>query len=466
MNRRIGIALVVVIVVLAYPLAAWLIGLNAEHIWQQREQQVAQRYPFFETIKREYHRGVYSSTEEVTYRFGGRLAKSMPALAGATAQSSDLQITVRNTLHHGPLPQLRSFAPATIDTEIILPPQLRQKLTEFLGDKATLSIRTRLHWFGGTTTTLSSPAFERKTPEGVAINWRGLDGETDVGSNLQYAKATFTAPGLEVKAARGNVSLENFRGTTDLASSAFESVYLGTIGLTLARLELEQTASGEKTSLRSLTLTSKSSAQGEYLDFDLGLNVEALQVKQFNLTHVGYEIRASHLHGPSVATMNKSMQAMQAQSTTTPDPGRMLEIFKTDGVEILLHDPVLELPRIGFAMPEGELLISIKASAHGFTRAEIEGPPEDLKGVIAKHVQAAADLRIDTALLDKLLDTSGNGDKLTAQLQLLQRQGYLKLDGKALTTHLAFAGGQIQVNGRPFPPVSAGTGQAPPSSHP
>jgi uncharacterized protein YdgA (DUF945 family) len=470
-NRKVAIALVVVVLILAYPVAAWVIGLRAEHVWQQYEQQIARRYPFFDSVKREYHRGVYSATEEVTYHFGERFAKSMQTLGGG-APSSGLQITVRNTIHHGPLPQLRAFAPATIDTEVILPPQLKQGLTGLLGAKASLSIKTRLHWFGGSTSSLYSPAFEHETPEGVTITWRGLEGTTDIGADLEYQKGNVTAPGLKVKAAKGNVSLENIRATTDLQSSAFEAVSLGSIGVTLARLELEQTSSGEKTSLQNLALTSKSSAQGEYLDFDLSLNAGAVQIKQFNLTRVGYEIRAGHLHGPSVATMSKSFEAMQAQSTPDPDPEKVLGIFKTDGVELLLHDPVLEMPRIGFAMPEGELLISVKASAHGFTREEIDGSPGALKAAIAKHLQASADLRIDTALLDKLLDTSGNGDKFTAQLQGLQRQGYLKLDGKALTTHLTFGGGQLQVNGLPFPPVGAVPGrpmappQPPPVGHP
>ena len=458
MNRRIGIALVVVAIVLAYPVAAWLIGLRAEHTWQQREQQIAQRYPFFETVKREYRRSIYSSTEEVTYRIGGSLANGMRAFSGG-APTPDLQITVRNTLHHGPLPQLRAFAPATIDTEIILPPQIRQKLTELFGDQATLGIHTRLHWFGGSTTTVHSPAFERKTPDAVAINWRGLDGTTDVGNDLEYYRGTFTVPGLDVKAAKANVTLENMQGTTDQQSSAFQGVYLGTLHITLARLAIEPTSPGHAVSLQNLAMNSNLSAQGEYVDINGGINADSIRFEQFNLTHVGYEIRGSHLYGPTLATMNKSFQAMES------DPGKAQEILKTNGVELLLHDPVLELPRIGFAMTEGELLISLKASAHGFTRAEIDGPPGELKSAIARHLQAAADLRIDTALLDKLLDTSGNADKFTAQLQGLQRQGYLKLDGKALTTHLAFESGQLKVNGLPFPPVGA-TPQPPPGGHP
>ncbi len=47
------------------------------------------------------------------------------------------------------------------------------------------------------------------------------------------------------------------------------------------------------------------------------------------------------------------------------------------------------------------------------------------------------------------------GQGLAIELEVplaLQRQGYLKLDGKALTTHLTFLGGQLKVNDLPFPP--------------
>jgi uncharacterized protein YdgA (DUF945 family) len=35
----------------------------------------------------------------------------------------------------------------------------------------------------------------------------------------------------------------------------------------------------------------------------------------------------------------------------------------------------------------------------------------------------------------------------------MQQQGYLKLDGKALTTHLTYRNGQLEVNGLNFPAV-------------
>jgi uncharacterized protein YdgA (DUF945 family) len=457
-HRRIGIALIVM-VVLAYPAAAWLIGLSAEHTWQKREQTLAGRVPYIQIAKREYHRGFYSSTEEVTYRFTGSFAKALQAMPGG---GSDFQITVRNTIHHGPLPQMQAFAPATIDTQLVLPPPVSEKLRAVFGDKASLAVKTRLHWFGGSTTTLHSPAFEQSMPDGTTLNWRGLEGTNDVGKDLEAYQGNLTAPGLDVKASQGKLTLDNLHLTADRQQTAFEGVYVGGINVTLAGLEFEQTTPARKIALHKVTSTGRSSVQGEYIDMDAKIDAAALELPQFSATQVGYEFRGTHLHAPSLSNLNKSFMALQADSAnTTPDLAKMQHVFKTDGVEILLHDPVFEMPRIGFAMAEGELLISIKTVLHGLTRNEMEGSPNDVRGALAKHLQASADVRIDTALLDKLLNSSGKGDRFTAQLQGLQRQGYLKLEGKALTTHLTYEGGQLKVNGLFFPAVG---GMPPPPS--
>ena len=133
----------------------------------------------------------------------------------------------------------------------------------------------------------------------------------------------------------------------------------------------------------------------------------------------------------------------------------MLEAFKTSGIDILAHDPVIDVQHTGFTTPDGELILSIKAAVPGITRADLDVNPQLLIPSLIKFLQVAADVRIDTALLDKLLDSSGKGDTITSQLQGLQRQGYLKLDGKALTTHLAFQSGHLKINDLPFPPMPA-----------
>jgi uncharacterized protein YdgA (DUF945 family) len=464
-NRKIGIALLVAVVIVAYPAAAWLIGLTAEHQWEQREQEVSARYPYFKVVKHEYHRGVYSATEEVTYRLTGRFAKSMQSLPGSP-QEGDLQFTIRNTIHHGPLPQLQAFAPATVDSEIILPPQVQQKLAAAFDNKAHITIHTTQHWLGSSTTVVHSNAFTQQMGDAATATWRGLDATTDVGADLKYLKVNLTAPGLEIQGSKGSARLEDMRIQSD-QQLAFDGLYVGSGSFTLAHLELAPQVAERKVSLANVVVNGKSSAQGEYIDFDSKIDAASLQVKQFDLTRLGFEIRGSHWYGPAMAALNKSLQQAQADSPdAVPDVAKMMEPLKTSAMDMLVRDPVLEIPRIGFAMPEGELLVSLKASAHGLTRAELDGPPIMLRAAMGKHLQISADVRIDTALLDRLLDSSGQSDRITGQLQGLQRQGYIKLEGKTLSTHLTFEGGQVKVNGLSFPPLPGAMPQPPPGGHP
>ena len=73
---------VVAVLVIAYPIAAWLTGLVAEHEWVKGEQVFLERYPYLEQVKRDYHRGFYTSTEEVTYRLRGPLLQRFGAQTG------------------------------------------------------------------------------------------------------------------------------------------------------------------------------------------------------------------------------------------------------------------------------------------------------------------------------------------------------------------------------------------------
>jgi len=449
-DRRIRISLIVVaVLVLAYPLAPWLIGLAAEHQWQAREQVLLQQYPWLEVLERDYHRGVYSSTEELTYRLRGPVVQSLAFLGDGAHFSA----TVRNTIHHGPLPQMRDFAPATVDTRVILSPEWQARLTGWLGDKASLTIHTRLGWFGGSTTEIHSPPAEKNATDGTTLIWRGLDGTNTVGRDMTQYVADFTSPGFSLKSVAASLDVANLRLQAD-RRSVFDQVYVGPFNLTLDRLEMSQVMPARQASIHNLALDAHASAQGEYVDMDAKVTADTLQVAEFTASRLRYEIRTAHLHGPTLSALARGLETAQAQSADSiAYAQKTQDLFKTHGIEILVRDPVIEIPTIQLVMPEGELLVSMKVSAQGLTREELNGPPALMRLALVKHMQASADVRIDTALLDKMLDSTGKGDRLATPLQGMQQQGYLKLDGKALTTHLTYRNGQLEVNGLPFPAV-------------
>ncbi len=168
------------------------------------------------------------------------------------------------------------------------------------------------------------------------------------------------------------------------------------------------------------------------------------------------------MHGPSLAALTDDLRAAQRDAYTTTGTDataaasaqtkKFLEVFRKDGVDILLHDPVFELPHIGFVTPEGELRMSAKFTAPGLKREDFQGEGRATMAAIVQHLQASADLRVDTALLDKLLEGNPNSDKVAAQARALEGQGYITRDGNALTAHLVFEHGKLSVNGHPFPP--------------
>ena len=457
MDRRIRLSLIVVVVLaLVYPAAAWLLGLSVERQWAEREQHVLQQIPYITVVKRDYRRGVYSSTEEVTYGLGDAILKTVRAAGQDWADQA--QFSVRNTIHHGPLPQMRAFAPATVDTEIVLPPKAREKLADILGKQGGLTIHTHMKWFGGGTTVLKSNSFQVQTPPGGEFAWRGLDAQVDLGRNYGTQSATAVTPGFSVKSPTTNVNFGTFKLNSEM-QLAFETLNVGTAHLTLSDLDIEEQAKNFKLTVQGLTIDTTSQVSGDFMNTDFTLSTGAVQARNFTATRIGYDIHLDHVHGPSAAALVQAIRAAQADAATSfpaKDAGpKILDAFKTSGIDVLAHDPVLDVRNTGFTTPDGELVLALKATLPGITRADLDVNPQLLTGAVLKFLQASIDVRIDTALLDKLLDSSGQGDTFTAQLQGLQRQGYIKLDGKALTTHLSFQNGRLQVNDLPFPPMPA-----------
>jgi uncharacterized protein YdgA (DUF945 family) len=468
-DRRIRILLIVVVVVaLAYPAAAWVLGMSVEHQWHERERLAMEQVPYIEVVKSDYRRGIYSSTEEVTYALGGPTLRSLRA-TGKLDLGDNGQFTVQNTVHHGPLPQLRTFAPATVDTEIRLPAELAKNLALALGtSKGTLTIHTRMNWLGGSTTLVKSNAFHSKVQDGGELDWRGLDARIELGRQFGTETIDLTAPGLNLQGPQSSASFANLAIKID-AQTAFDTLTVGTAHLSLGRIDVEQPAKALKATMQDLTFESKSSISGDYMNSDGSIGIDNLQAGKFSATRLFYEQHLGHLHGPSAAAMSKALRVTQKDDSTNSTPvdytKQFAEAFRTYGIDIMVHDPVLELPRIGFTTPDGELLVSLHATTPGVTRADLDVAPPLLGAALVKHLQASLDVRIDTALLDKLLDSTGKGDTIAVQMQGLQRQGYLKLDGKALTTHLTFQSGHLKVNDLPFPPMpAAGPGPAAPGA--
>jgi uncharacterized protein YdgA (DUF945 family) len=330
---------------------------------------------------------------------------------------------------------------------------MSQNVTAALQGKSPLAAHVRTGWLGSSTTALTGPAFTLKLDDGATVSWRGIIGTLEAGREMATWSGSVTTPGLT--ADRGATHVEI--GTVTFAAHmrrVYEALDIGELSVKLAGATVHSADLDRDIVLKGVTISGVSSQSGEYLESAVELAVDAVEAKQFSATRIGYAFRLSHAHGPSLAELSQAMRNVQREAPAA-DPeafqSKLREAFREHGIDVLLHDPVLEIPRIGFVMPEGEARLSARLSAPGLTREELQGPA--LAAAILRHLQAQADLTIDAALLDKMLSANQNAGAMRQQLAMLERQGYVKGTGTQYTTHVAYEHGKTVVNGLPFPPA-------------
>jgi uncharacterized protein YdgA (DUF945 family) len=444
----------VVAVPVAYTAAAWLIGMDVQAQLESGEQQALSNAPYLELTHHEYHRGIYGATELATY--GVRLPfPRMGALASATGRSP-LELTVRNNIHHGPLPGFRSFGLASIDTQLVPPREVAQALNSVFGSQPMVSIRTTMGWLGGSATEFSSPAFHVQLPGGGTLSSRGLQGSVKFTRNGSSWSAHVASEGFGFEGPSGRTDLGEL-GFDATMRRAFDVIYVGDSDFKLARAEFHG-SKGAPFELSGLSVHGRSKADSEYVDIGADVAADGLKAQQLAFSRLVYGVRLSHLQGDSLASLTRAVRKQQASSGTgapTSPPAALGQAFNQYGVELLIHDPILEITRVGFAMPEGEFHLSAKVTAHGITREELSGPGGFM--TVLPHLDAVLDARVDTALLERLISMGPQADQRSAQISRLEQQGLLKRQGGAWVLQLAYHAGKLTINGQPYPPVAAPT---------
>jgi uncharacterized protein YdgA (DUF945 family) len=438
------------VIVLAYPGIAWLTGFAMESRMQHAEQQLLDQAPYLRLVSREYHRGVYRSTETATYGFGNPALNVVKMPGGAALPAATL--TVESTIEHGPLPGLRTVALAIIDSRVIAPPALQKELASVLGSTPILQAHTRVGFFR-TSAALTSPAFNLRLADGSSLAWGGLRSTITASWNGGRWSGQLIAPHLALQGAQDGIELSGleYSGSEE---KAFDELYLGSGTFTLEGVKGRTSHSGDY-SLQRISLTSASKTDGEFFDMRVDVAMDAAKVAALQLKNLTYSESVEHVHGPSFASMLHAIRIAQRQAAGNAAQAQagMHDALRQYGAEVLLHDPVLDIHKLSFAMPEGSFLLSARISAPGLAPADLQWPAAI--AALQQHANVTADLRIDNGLLQKLLAMGGSNPRIAAQLTAFEQQGYLSAGPAAVTTHLEYSGGRLTLNGHPFPPAPA-----------
>ena len=198
--------------------------------------------------------------------------------------------------------------------------------------------------------------------------------------------------------------------------------------------------------IKQLTYDIAAPMNGEFVDLIAKVGVETAQIGDQNYGPAHYDFSLRHLHARTTAELYQKLMKWYADparliAEQAGNPTAGLETLRDPALALLKYAPEIRLDRLSFKSPQGEANVSANVKL-----GEIQ--PDDLANPFALlgKLDAGADLNLPEEFMGDLVGM----DKLGA----FEQMGYVTRDGKLLRSKIAFAKGQLTVNGKAFNPLA------------
>ncbi|WP_161881392.1 YdgA family protein [Deinococcus alpinitundrae] len=415
----------------------------------QTQQDLAQ------TLKAQVEATGYAHVKSSTYQRGFLSStQTMNVVLGKGA--GDVALIVVNHIQHGPLPGLRTVGNALIDTEVkFADPAVQKQFEVALGGQQP-TIRTVVGLSGSTETHIKVPRGQM-TDSGTTLSWQALTGE--IHNGVLNATTQLTWPELDVTTNGDRVTLRGLAvsGSTQ-KQQADDPLGLGQQVFTLKSMTYSA-ASGAgmgKFDLNNLKVSGKSTLVGGFyggtLQYDIGqLDVTMPGSGAQNFRNVQLHLGMNHLSREPLARMTKTLSTLGQQLQGDPEKAELSkaqeQALQGDALALLKAQPVFSIDRLSLTQPSGDIVLSGTAELPGAadlsaeTAQMLSTVPMTALGMVKLQVRLNAAEPALRALLGSFSPDAA------ANLQSLIDAGYLKRQGTALTSDLAFEGGKGTVNG-------------------
>ena len=473
----------------AYPASSWLLGKQVEAALDEAYKPLAD-YPDIKIVKRDYERSVFGATETVTVELFGTTARALekmqkdaaarnpaaPAMPAAPlpAITKPIQFTVRSIIQHGPFPGFEGLGAATIDSELVVEGETLSQVAKTMGGQNPLSSHTVIDFTGGGVSTLKSPGFSTTVPgpDGKAtsrIDWGGVAMKVGFTRGMKSYTMDGEAPKLVVKDEAGpSVVLRGLRVQAD-QQRIFDDepmLYSGTMKFSLAEGEATSgKPDGEPVLVRKVSYDINVPVQGEFVDIVAKIGVEVVQVGQLNYGPAHYDFSLNHLHARTVAKFYRTWMKLSSDPnflSAAGQPGGNIGVFAPlaePGFELLKHNPEIRIDRVSFRNKHGEATLSARAKLNDPKPGEFANPL-----MLLMKLEAGAEATVPVGLVGDLMgggaaaseEAEARRELLQMQLTAFEQQGFIQREGAVIKSKLAFAKGQLTVNGQPFNPLAMG----------
>lgn len=418
-----GITVVVVMALLLVG-APWVIGNVAEDRINRGLDALVEAAPYLGIVERKYTQGWFRSEQEVTFE----------VLAGATRPFAVPQrFTVRDEILHGPVLGLSGFGLARVNSSLDLDPQTRHELAELFGSEDPLNVSTRVGFFGGGTTTISSEARDIRVANGGTLSWDDLEIDVSYSGNFDSIGIKGDWPRFEGH----NPKTKSHLKLDDLVFDASSERVKGHLYQTDAELSIDglsiEGADLPPTTLKDMQFVVDSEDDGDFMSvatrFGTGpITGGLVQPKgvEFTATHFDFTLR--RLHTDTLASISNAIaESYRRPAVAAVLPDEMLALLK--------HDPELLIDRIGFETRDGAAYLKGAIRLKGVDE-------KDLKmGALSLIARLDADLRFEAP--QKVIESlNGGRDAMRGAVD----GGYARLEGDKVVSHVEFHAGELKIN--------------------
>ncbi len=444
---------------------------------QSQTAKLIQQFPVLKLIDQKVTKGLMRSTHELTLEIGCDNNEA----ADAENQAKKVQITWRDHIRHGPIPGGTSMGLASIDSELVLPPEVASKVAEVFGNAAPLKIHTVLGFGGGYVTEITSPALKYDNKDQGQFDWQGLTlvlkgsvkGGLAAGGSYTFDMPGFTFVNVDdngsglahIKRVQlGKVSMQGqVQPTADPALwmqpqksegaiAAFAIDVQPRMGQPMVNMALSDLKFSSNSQIDKGLLSSSGQTGGK-------LNVNGFAVDKFDMQASMKNVHAQTYQQIIHRTLSK-LSSCQKPLNTPEQAKADLDETQKDTLSLLSHDPEYSLDKLTVEIGGKTAELSYKLGTRGIAAAD--GTAEINQLLMKGYLASTA--KIQTAWIEKVVQNvlaiqsegKSTPEQLTqvmtglnAAIDNMVAKGVLIRDADTLKTTFNAEAGQFTLNDKP-----------------
>jgi uncharacterized protein YdgA (DUF945 family) len=386
-----------------------------------------------------------------------------------------IQITVKTEIQHGPLPGFSTFGAGSAKTVIVFDDATQQKLAAAFGGKQPVDVQTLYSFGGGGQSLVTSPSFKFSFPgktEGGknTLSSDGLTLSVDFARGLERYSLKGEAPRFELldeggaKIVFAGLKIESTQQRMFVDEPL---LYSGSQRFALAEMTaVPGQEGGAKVGLKDLSYDVSIPAAGEHIDLIAKIGAGEFKVGEQNFGPAHYDFTVKHVHARKLAALHRGAMALYSKPMPVNDAeqmGQLFEPLKKLALDLVMENPEFSLDRLSLHTADGDASISARVKLS-------DAKPEDFANpmMLMAKIDFGADLTLPAALIATLQGGGAASEEETLMrkqateqsIASVVEQGYATNESGILKTRIAFRGGQLLVNDKPFNPMAV---MAPPA---